>query len=514
MAGQATTDTTIIDTNKPALELSFARRVFVLATVLVASASFNAATFSVTAVLPQIQGALSATQDEIAWAVTFHILATAVCMPMTGWLVTRFGRGNVQFWALFLFTASTIMCGLAQTLEGLVMWRLVQGATGAPIQPLGQTVLLDVFPRHQHGLVIAIFGTTNTIGPVLGPVIAGYLAESLGWRWGFFMIVPVAAAACLAARFALPEDQNRRSVSLDWIGFLSLSIAIAAAQFMLSRGQKLDWFESNEIIIEACVAVLALYIFLAHSATARNPYLSPRLLLDRNYMIGLGLIVIFGMLNFTPMVLLPPLLQNQLGFPDSLVGFVVSWRGAGVMAGSALSIITQRFDPRISMIIGFGLQIASGLWMMSLNLNATLFAMCGNAMLQGMAVGLIWTPIVTTAFRTLDPALRPEAIAVLHLMRSIGSSFFISVVVTEVVRSTGANYSRMIEQLSPYNKTLGEPGVMGGWSTETASGMAAIAREINRQAAMLGYQNAFVLYTIMSVVAIPLVLMLGGRRRA
>ncbi len=495
------------------LLLPVARRIFVLMTVVVASASFNAATFSVAAVLPQVQGALSATQDEVSWAVTFYILATAVCMPMTGWLVARFGRGNVQFWALAGFTFSTMMCGFAQSLEGLVIWRLIQGATGAPLLPVGQSVIMDVFPRRQHGVVIAIFGTANTIGPIIGPTFAGYLAEYLGWRWGFFMIVPVALAATVAARFALPEENRQRSLSLDWVGFLSLSIAIAATQFVLSRGQRLDWFDSTEIMIEVAVAAIAFYIFLVHSATAPRPYLSPRLLTDRNYVIGLFLIAIFGMLNFTPMVLLPPLMQNQLGFPDGLIGFVVSWRGAGVMTGSALSIYAQRFDPRVGMVAGFSLQIISGIWLAHLNLNAPLFDMCANGWLQGTAVGLIWTPIVTTAFRTLDQTLRAEGIAVMHLMRSIGSSFFISVSVTQVLRSTTANYGRMAETVSPYNKTLSLPESMGGWSTESVEGMARLAKEINRQAAMLGYMNAFVMYTVASIVAIPLVLMLGGRRK-
>lgn len=486
---------------------------FVLATVVVASASFNAATFSVAAVLPQVQGALSATQDEIAWAVTFYILATAVCMPMTGWLVGRFGRGQVQFWALAGFTFATFMCGLVQSLDELVLWRLVQGATGAPLLPLGQSVIMDVFPRRQHGLVIAIFGTANTIGPIIGPTFAGYLAEYLGWRWGFFMIVPVALGATIAARFALPEEKMQRSLSLDWVGFLSLSTAIAATQFVLSRGQRLDWFESTEIIVEVAIAALAFYVFLVHSATARTPYLSPRLLLDKNYVIGLCLIVIFGMLNFTPMVLLPPMMQNQLGFPDGLIGYVVSWRGAGVMSGSALSIVAQRLDPRVGMVTGFGLQIISGLWLTHLNLNAPLFDMCVNAWLQGTAVGLIWTPIVTTAFRSLDHTLRAEGIAVMHLMRSIGSSFFISISVTQILRTTTANYGRMVEAVNPYNKTLALPESMGGWSAESVDGVARIAREIMRQASMLGYMNAFVLYTAASVVAIPLVLMLGGRRK-
>lgn len=503
-----------VDPNQPVLHLTVARRIFVLLTVVIASTAFNAATFAVTAVLPQIQGALSATQDEASWTVTFFILATAVTMPMTGWLVNRFGRAQVQFWSLTGFTLSTVMCGLAQSLEALVAWRLIQGIAGAPLQPLGQSVLLDVFPRHQHGLVISIFGTTNTIGPVLGPTIAGYLAQSYSWRWGFFMIVPVAMIATIAARFALPEETRRRAVSLDWIGFLSLSVAIAAAQFVLSRGQRLDWFESSEIIVEACLGVIALYIFIVHSATAPSPYISPRLVLDRNYTIGIGLIVIFGMLNFTPMVLLPPLMQNQLGFPDGLIGFVVSWRGAGVMGGSFASIFAQRFDPRVGMVAGFTMQIISGLWLMGLNLNTSVFALCANAFLQGLAVGLIWTPIVTTAFRTLDHALRPEAIAVMHLMRSIGSSFFISVTVTEIIRSTTANYSRLVEQISPYNKSLSVPSIMGEWTAETVSGMAQIAREVNRQAAIIGYTNAFVLYTVMSVIAIPMVLMLGGRARS
>ena len=499
--------------DQPVLLLPVSRRLFVLATVVVASASFNAATFSVAAVLPQVQGSLSATQDEVSWAVTFYILATAVCMPMTGWLVARFGRGNVQFWALAGFTFATMMCGFAHSLDALVGWRLVQGAMGAPLLPLGQSVIMDVFPRRQHGLVIAIFGTANTIGPIIGPTFAGYLAEHLGWRWGFFMIVPVAAAATVAARFALPPEARNRSLSLDWIGFLSLSITIACTQFVLSRGQRLDWFESTEIIVEVAIATLAFYVFLVHSATAPRPYLSPRLLIDRNYVIGLCLIAIFGMLNFTPMVLLPPLMQNQLGFPDGLIGFVVSWRGAGVMTGSALSIVAQRFDPRVGMVTGFGLQIISGLWLTHLNLNAPLFDMCANGWLQGTAVGLIWTPIVTTAFRTLDHTLRAEGIAVMHLMRSIGSSFFISVSVTEVLRATTANYERMTESLNPYNKTLSLPESMGGWTMESVEGMARIAREITRQAAMLGYMNAFVMYTIASVVAIPLVLMLGGKRK-
>jgi DHA2 family multidrug resistance protein len=198
-------------------------------------------------------------------------------------------------------------------------------------------------------------------------------------------------------------------------------------------------------------------------------------------------------------------LQNQLGFPDGLVGYVVSWRGVGVMSGFFLSMFTTGLDPRIGMVTGFGIQIISGLWLTSIDFNVQLSTLCANAFLQGLAVGMIWTPISTSAFWTLDSRLRGDGVAVFHLMRNIGSSFFISVSVAEVVRATGANYSRMMEFLSPFNRTLSLPSAMGTWTVDTTTGLAGLAREINKQAAMIGYLNAFWMYTVASAIALPLV---------
>lgn len=500
------------DTDQPVLRLSTARRYFVLVTVVVASGAYNAATFTATAILPQMQGAMAATQDEISWTVTFNILATAVCTPMTGWLVGRFGRGNVQFWSLVGFSGATLMCGLSQSLETLVFWRLMQGASGAPLLPLGQTILLDVFPRRQHGFVISVFGVANTFGPVIGPTLAGYLAEYYSWRWGYYMILPVSIAATIASRFAIPRDRTGTGAPLDWTGFLSLAIAIASTQLLLSRGQRLDWFESNEIIVEAFVAAVAFYLFIAHSMTYRAPFLSPRLIKDRNYAIGISLIVIFGMLNFTPMVLLPPLLQNQLGFPDGLIGYVVSWRGMGVMFGFFSAAFVTRLGARVGMVAGFSIQVVSGIWLTSIDFNVSLLTLCTNAFLQGLAVGLIWTPITTSAFWTLDPSLRADGVAVFHLMRNIGSSFFISVSVAEVVRASGANYSRMSELVSPFNRTLSLPWAMGNWTADSLSGLAVLAKEIDRQSTLIGYLNAFWMYTAVSAIALPLVFMVRRPR--
>jgi len=499
--------TTTTGHDLPAITLTVARRQLVLFVVVLSSAAYNAATFTATAILPQMQGAMAATQDEISWTVTFNILATAVVTPMTGWLATSFGRRTVMVCSLAGFTAASLLCGLARGLDDLVLWRVLQGAAGAPLLPLGQTLILDVFPRRQHAWAIAVFGMANTAGPIIGPMLAGVLSDYYGWRWGFYMIVPVAMLATIGTRLVLPADDDRRPVSLDWTGFLSLSIAIAAMQIILARGQRLDWFESTEIIVATFIGVIAFYIFLAHSLTARNPFLNLRILLDRNFALGLLLVGMFGMVNFTPMVLLPPLLQSHLGYTDRLIGIMVGWRGVGVAAGFFLVMMMGRLDPRVTMLIGFGVQIISGLWLMAITLDADFATFALNAFLQGTAVGLIWAPIATTAFWTLPPESRAEATSVFHLMRNIASSFFISICVAEVVRATGANYSRLVENVTPYARQHLLAPAMGGWNMETVSGLATLSKEINRQAALIAYTNVFYIYTLISLSAIPLALL-------
>jgi DHA2 family multidrug resistance protein len=317
----------------------------------------------------------------------------------------------------------------------------------------------------------------------------------------------------IGLRLTLPKDRPVGRTSLDWTGFLSLSVAIAGVQLVLSRGQRLDWFESTEILIEAFVAAVAFWVFVAHSLTATRPFLNLRLLLDRNYALGLMLVLIYGMLNFTPMVLLPPLLQQHAGFPDAMIGEIIAARGVGATIGFFLAIFIGRMDPRIGLIGGFALQAISGLWLMGIDLNVDSATLMLNSLVQGIAIGVIWVPLTLVTFSTISSANLAEGTAVYHLLRNIGSSFFISICVTEIVRATGANYSRMVEMLSHYNRSLAFPWVTGGWDPDTVGGLARLSKEINRQAAMLGYINAFGFYTLCSVMAVPLILMIGRRRR-
>jgi DHA2 family multidrug resistance protein len=500
------------DVEDPGSLVSAGQRYLTLATVVLGSSLYATALLTTSTILPQMQGALSATQDEIAWVMTFNILATAVVTPTTGWLVARFGTRRVMLWSLFFFSAATLLCGMAQSLEMLVLWRIVQGGAGAPVVPLSQTILLNTFPRRQHAMVLSAFGMAVGVAPVFGPVLGGYLAEVYGWRWSFYMLVPVGLLSLVGLHLTLLADRTPTKVQLDWTGFLALATALAGLQLVLARGVRLDWFESPEIVIECLAAALAFYVFVVHCLTTKTPFLNLRLLTDRNYAIGLVLVTIYGMLNFTPMVLLPPLLQQHVGFSDALVGQVIGSRGVGMTVGFLTAGLMSRLDPRVGMSVGFIIQALAGVWMLTFDLNVTMEMLVWNSLIQGFAVGIIWVPLSVVAFDTLPVQARAEASSVFHLLRNIGSSFFISLSVAEIVRATGANYSRMTEMITPYNAALGMPGKAGGWSFDTVPGLAKVGNEIARQAAMIGYLNAFMMYTVASVLAVAFVLLV--RRRA
>lgn len=501
-----------LEADEPAGGMTPAQRYLTLTTVVLGSSLYGTALLTTSTILPQMQGALSATQDEIAWVMTFNILATAVVTPMTGWLVSRFGSKRVMVWSIALFTAATLLCGMAQSLEMLVLWRIVQGGAGAPVTPLSQSILFEAFPRRQHAMVMSIFGMAVALAPAFGPVFGGYLAEMHGWRWSFYMLVPIGIASTLGMALTLPADKLLAKIRFDWTGFIALATALAAVQLVLARGVRLDWFDSTEIVIESLVAAIAFYVFLVHSLGARHPFVNLRLLSDRNYAIGLALVTIYGMLNFTPMVLLPPLLQQQAGFPDALVGQVIGCRGLGMLVGFMIAGFMSRIDPRISMAFGFGLQTVAGLWMLTFDLNVTMEILIANSAIQGFAVGIVWVPITAVAFGTLDAKHYAEASAIFHLLRNIGSSFFISLSIAEIVRTTGANYSRMTEMITPYNRALAMPDVTGGWTFDTVQGLARIAKEIARQATMIGYLNAFMMYTVASGLAVVFALLVKGRK--
>jgi len=490
------------------------RHLIVLVTLTFVTILYSATVTIANVALPDIRGALSATQDQITWIVTANIVATAVATPLAGWLAGRFGVRRVILVAIAGFTVSSILCGTATSLGALVAYRIGQGAFGAPLVPVSQAYLLRVFPRHLHTSAMAIWGMGAILGPIIAPTFGGYLSEIYGWRWVFFMLVPFGLAALISVSLVITEKSELVRVRLDWIGFLALSIAVTALQFMLDRGERNNWFDSWETMIEAGLAGLALYIFLTHSLTAKQPFLNPRLLANRNYSLGLVLALSFGMLNFTPMVMIPPMLQDLQGYPQSIVGLLLAARGVGTLVGFTMMFFANKIDPRYPMVAGFFLQAVAGLAMAQFDVNVTTFDVAWTSGLQGLGVGLVWVPLAVVTFATMKPENIPQASAVFHLLRNVGSSVFISMSVAVMVRSMKINYAEMTEFVSPFNEATRLPSVMGQWSVESVPGLAAISGEIQRQAMMIGYTNAFYFFTATSLITIPLVLLLRVPKKA
>ena len=499
-------------TSSEAETLPLFRQVMLLVSLSLGTLIFGMAMTVVNVILPQIQGALSATQDQVAWVVTFHIIAVAIATPLTGWIAGKIGRRRFMTASIAGFTVSTVLCGASDSLPELVMWRFAQGLLGAPMFPLVQAILLDVFPRRQHAFVITSWGLVAVWGTVIGAVFGGHIGEAIDWRWAFYLIAPIGILAWFGCNFFLSEAWRGRTQHLDWVGFLSLVVAIGSFQLMLDRGLRLDWFESPEIIIEAAVAGLAFYVFLVHSLTAPHPFLNLRLLLNRNYSIGLMFGFLFGMLFITPMVLFPPLLQDLRDFPESIIGTLLSARGLGNWLSFAVVVPLTKFSPRLAVGIGFACHVIAGVGMAHLDMNLTLWDVFWTNFIQGFALGIIYVPVTVIAFSSLSSRDFAEGAAVFHMLRNVGSSIFISICVTLVVTSTITNYAGLTEFATSLNELFRHPGLAGMWNVEGRADLINLSTEMQRQAAMIGYINAFYLYTLTACLAFPLLLLVktGG----
>jgi DHA2 family multidrug resistance protein len=500
-------------TDKGGLFTISGRQWLILLMVQLANMLFGMTITIANLVLPQMRGNLSASPEEISWVITLNLVATAVATPMTGWLSSRLGWRNLMFFTVLGFTVSSLLCGLANSLETLILARIAQGAFGAPIMPMGQAILLATFPKHLQPTAIVIWGIGAVFGPVVGPIVGSIATEHYDWRAAFFLIVPLGLCALACIWFALRDHTARAPVKFDWIGFIALSVAMTSAQLIFDRGHRLDWFESTEIILFAFTAVLALWIFIAHCLTAPEPFLNPRLLLDRNFSIGTVLAMVMGMLNFITIVLFPTMLHDLRGYPDNAIAVLISARGIGNWLAFLVVVQFTRIAPRLAIMTGMAIQAAAGFWMGEFDINLTDSEMFWSNLAMGFGQSIAFTPLTVMAFSTLPPRQVTEGSAVFTLMRNFGSSVFISICVLVVSRSTAANYSRMTEFITPYNKALVVPGLPAQWSLENVGSLLSLSNELMRQAAMIGYVNAFYLIAFAALAAVPLAGFMNRMRR-
>jgi len=455
--------------------------------------------------LSDMRGAMGATQDQISWVVTGNIVATAIFTPFAGWLSSRIQIRTILIFSVSGFIVASILCGLSNSLEEIVFARVAQGIFGAPLPPLSQTLVLGAFPVKQRSLAMAIWGMGTILGPVIAPTIGGYLGELLNWRWIFYTLVPFGFCAIIAVIAVVPRKPVSGGVSLDWLGFLALACSVAALQIMFDRGERNSWFESSETIIECGIALLGFYIFIVHSLTSKKPFINLIIFKDRNYTVGLVLIFFFGMLNFVPMVIFPPLLQELRGYPQSVIGLILGIRGIGTFLGFAIIAFTGRVDPRILIFFGFGIQAISGLYMSTFDINMTFSNIAWASLVQGLGVGLTWPPISVICFATLSNRYFGEATAMFHLIRNIGSSFFISVSIAVVLHMGQINFEEIGSMVSLWNQGISFNNLSNSLNDLN---ITKLTNELNRQSLMVGYIDAFRLYFWVGILSIPLIFLI------
>ncbi len=462
--------------------------------------------------LPHIRGSLSATLEQVDWVLTSYIVASAIMTPLAGWLAGRYGRKKVLVLSIAGFTMMSALCGTAQSLTQIVMFRLLQGIGGAALVPLSQAVLLDINPPEHHGRATAVWAMGVLIGPIIGPALGGWLTDNYSWRWVFYINIPFGILSLLGVLTFLREAPRRQN-PFDFFGFATLSVAIGALQILLDRGQLLDWFSSTEIWIEAAVCALALYWFVIHTLTARHPFVSPALFRDWNFGVGSLFIFVVGVVLFATLALLPPLLQDLMGYPVTTTGFVTSPRGVGAFLTMALvGRLIGRVDTRL--LIASGLAVtALSLWIMcgfSPQMDERLVIWSG--FLQGVGTGFAYVPLAAVSFATLDAHLRNEGTAMFNLLRNIGSSIGISVVQALLTRNTQAAHSSLIEHIGRYRPQLDH---ISPFNPATRHGLAALNQLVTRQAQLIAYLDDFKALFIVTLAVIPfLVILRSGRARS
>jgi DHA2 family multidrug resistance protein len=464
--------------------------------------------------LPHMQGNMSATQDQISWVLTSYIVASAILTPVTGVLADKIGRKRVFIGSVIGFTLASMLCGMATSLEQIVIFRVLQGAFGAPLVPLSQSVILDTYPREKHGSAMALWGMGVMVGPILGPTLGGWLTEYYSWRWAFYINVPVGALALLGILAFVPETERRPKRTFDFFGFAMLSIAVGGLQLMLDRGNALDWFDSREIVLEGVLAALAAYMFLVHMFTAEKPFIEPGLFNDRNFAAGILLIFMVGVMLFSTMALLPPFLQSLLGFPVITTGYVIAPRGIGTMAAMmVVGRLVGRVDIRWLVLFGLTL-MAYSLWEMTkFTADVGIYEIIYTGVFQGVGLGFIFVPLSAAAFSTLAPRYRNEGTAMFSLVRNIGSSIGISVVVTILGHEAQVSHAALSESINLFRSAIQAPGVPEAWNLATNGGVLALNGEVGRQALTIAYINDFRLMMYGTLAALPLLLLIRTPKR-
>lgn len=465
--------------------------------------------------LPYMQGTLSASQDQINWVLTSYIVAAAIMTAPVGWVANRFGRKKVFIVCSAGFTIASVMCGLAQDITQMVLFRLLQGVFGAALVPLSQAVMLDSYALHERAKAMSIWGMGVMLGPIMGPSLGAWLTETYSWHWVFFVNIPFGIVTVAGLIIFMDETKTDNTMKFDWFGFGALAIGIGSMQVALDRGEQLGWLESPEIVAETIIAILGFYYFFAHSFTTKRPFIQFAIFKDRNFIGGCVFMTLMGLVLYSTMALASPYLQNVIGYPILTAGLLLATRGLG-------TFVAMMLVGRIMKYIEARTLIASGMLLMSVSLffmtqwtdQTGVPTIVVVSIAQGFGLGLVFVPLSTVAFLTLPNHLRTDGTSMLTLLRNVASSIGISVVIAKLTEGGRQNYTILNEHITPFNQALQMPDVARILNMNTDSGRAIMDVLIQAQAQIISFAHDYEMVMIVTLCAIPLAMIIGSSKAA
>ena len=464
--------------------------------------------------LPYMQGSLSASLDQINWVLTSYIVAAAIMTAPMGWLADRFGRKKLFIVCVAGFTVSSLLCALAQNIEEIVLFRLMQGMAGAALVPLSQAVLLDAYTPEERGGAMAIWGIGVMLGPIMGPTLGAWLTDNYSWHWVFLINLPIGIVTVVGLMLFMDETERNQKMRFDWFGFIALAIGIGSLQLLLDRGEQVGWFGATEIWIETIVSAVGFYYFFAHSLTTDEPFVRFEMFKDRNFVSGCVFMVVIGVVLFGTMALVTPFMQNLLGYPIQTAGFLLGSRGVGTLFTMMVAPRLMRmFETR--WLILAGLLLSGGtLWVFTgFSLDTTQQTIVITSIVQGVGLGLLFVPITTAAFFTLPGHLRTGGTAMLTLVRNIGSSIGISMVIARLTSEGTYMHARLAAQVTPFNDALQFPDVHSILNMATSEGRAMMDLIVTQQATLIAYLNDYKLLMYLTLAVIPLIFIIGSSKK-
>jgi len=458
--------------------------------------------------LPHMQGSVSASQDQITWVLTSYIVATAIATPLTGWLSYRIGRKSLFLVSIAGFTVASMLCGVATSLFEIVLFRLLQGVFGAAVMPLSQAVVLDTYRQEELGRVMSLWGMGAMLGPISGPLVGGWLTDNFSWRWVFFINLPIGLLALVAIWAFMSNDSRPRGRAFDFVGYAALVLFIGGLQLMLDRGPTQDWFSSPEIVAEAIVAGLGLYLFIVQMLTADQPFFDPSLARDWNFVSCNLFAFLIASVLFSTMSLQPPLMQNLMGYSVMGAGLIMMPRGVGTfVAMFVVGRVLGRLDIRVIIITGL-MALAIAFFQMShFDLSMSEGPFFTSGLFQGFGVGFVFVPLSVVAFANVAPAVRADGTTIFTLVRSIGSSIGIALMQAVHTRQAAVSHADLAAEVQPSNPVM-TAGLPAWMSPGSPLGLQALNREITRQAEMVAYVDVFRLMLILTIAVMPMLFLM------